>query len=92
MRTLALLAAVLACAAVLPACGEMKPRPAADTAAIPAAPPAERATRDPRAPDQGHNSSSTLGKARDAAMRGIRTHDQHQADVSKQADEVFKTK
>lgn len=74
-------------------CGEMKPRPAEDLKPPPEAPPAERATRDPNSPGaSGHNSSSTLGKARDAAVRGVKAHDAHQEEVGRQADEVFKTK
>lgn len=90
-RTIALSTVALG-ASLLASCGEMKPRPVADSAPPPAAPPAERATRDPNAPDQGHNSASTLGKARDAAMRGVRAHDKRQEEIGKQADDIFKDK
>lgn len=79
-------------AAVVCGCDEMKPRPKADTAAVPPPPPAQPATRDPKAPDMGHNSASTLGKARDAAVRGVNNAEKKSEEVGKQADEVFKTK
>jgi hypothetical protein len=84
---------VFACAAaVVCGCDEMKPRPKADTAAVPPPPPAQPATRDPNAPDMGHNSASTLGKARDSAVRGVNNAEKKSQEVAKQADEVFKTK
>jgi hypothetical protein len=70
----------------------MKPRPAADVAVAPPPPPVPRATKDPNSPEIGHNSASTLGKARDAASRTVQRAEKHSEDVGKQADEIFKTK
>lgn len=80
---------VLALAA-LPGCKPMKPRPA--TAPPPQDPAAETATA-PAAddsPDSRYQSKSTLGKARDAALRTRDRMDAYQREVAKQADEVFK--
>ena len=80
----------LACAAclALAACGEMKPRQAR-TVPQPPPPPASKGNGVTDV-DKDFNSSSTLGKARDTAVRGIRKAEDYQKDVAKQADEVFK--
>jgi hypothetical protein len=82
-----LLAGALAAAA----CKPMKPRPA--TAPPPQAEaPADtaRSGGDADPIDSKYQSSSTLGKARDAALRARDRMDAYQQDVAKQADEVFK--
>ena len=72
-------------------CKPMKPRPPQPT---PAEQPTETAgKRDPSHPTPGDpewESSSSLGKARDAAVRVKAKADAYQEEVSKQADEVFK--
>lgn len=80
---------ILALAAVA-GCKPMKPRPA--TAPPPQEPAAETA-KAPTAddsPDSRYQSKSTLGKARDAALRTRDQMDAYQQGVAKQADEVFK--
>ena len=69
-------------------CEDMKPRTAT---AVPA-PQQETAQADNHASpgDVNWNSSSALGKARDAAVRTKAKVDEYQQEVAKQADEVFK--
>lgn len=78
--------------ATLVGCGEMKPRPAADSVSTTPPPAPTKPTADPNSPQHGHNSASTLGKARDAAVRGKEKADAYQQEVGRQADEVFKDK
>lgn len=69
-------------------CDDMKPRTAT---AVPA-PQQEAAQADNRASpgDVNWNSGSSLGKARDSAVRVKAKVDAYQEEVAKQADEVFK--
>ena len=83
-----LLAASVAAAS---ACKPMKPRPATATPPQPEQPAqGARSTGDSDPIDSKYQSSSTLGKARDAALRARDRMDAYQQDVAKQADEVFK--
>jgi hypothetical protein len=82
-------AATLCAAAALAGCKPMSPRPAA------APPPPQPVAQDPKTdpgimqiPEGGSN--STLGKARDAAVRTKGRIQQYQDEVAKQADDVFK--
>jgi hypothetical protein len=83
----ALFLAVLA----LAACGDMKPRPTQDSV-VAAPPPTEKKDVDHMNLDLHHSSGSTLGKARDSAVRGVRNAEKHSEEVAKQADEVFEKK
>jgi hypothetical protein len=69
-------------------CEDMKPR----TANSVPAPQQETAQADNHASpgDVNWNSSSSLGKARDAAVRTKAKVDAYQEEVAKQADDVFK--
>ena len=69
-------------------CKPMKPRPAV---APPLEPPAAAKAEAPEdGPDSGYRSTSSLGKARDAALRTRDRMDAYQREVAKQADDVFK--
>jgi hypothetical protein len=86
------LAALAACIA-LPACKPMKPRPPQPVPSQePDAPKEEKRdpSKDPSAGDPEWKSSSSLGKARDSAVRLKVKVDEYEQEVSKQADEVFK--
>jgi hypothetical protein len=69
-------------------CEDMKPR----TANSVPAPEQKAAQADNHASpgDVDWNSSSSLGKARDAAVRTKAKVDEYQQEVAKQADDVFK--
>jgi hypothetical protein len=87
----ALAAALLASLAAMPACKPMKPRPAAAPQQQPA--PAQAEAPAPRGDDpldSKYRSTSTLGKARDAALRTRDKIDAYQQDVARQADEALK--
>ena len=89
----ALLFSALALVGALPGCKPMNPRPAV-------APPPQEAeapqtanrdpSKDPAPGDPEWKSSSSLGKARDAAARTKAAVDAYQQEVARQADEVFK--
>ena len=87
-------AALLAGAACLAACDDVKPRQpsaARSTEAPPGPADAKRdPAKDPSPGDPGWKSSSALGKARDSAVQLKEKIAQHEEEVSKQADEVFK--
>jgi hypothetical protein len=89
---IAIAAPLLLALAALPGCKPMKPRPAAAPPAQPAAPaPADAQAQGEADPlDSKYQSKSTLGKARDAALRTRDRMDAYQQDVAKQADDVFK--
>lgn len=72
-------------------CKPMKPRPANAPPPPPPA-PAETAKAEGEADplDSKYQSKSTLGKARDAALRTRDRMDAYQQEVAKQADDVFK--
>jgi hypothetical protein len=84
----------LAAAACLVACDDVKPRQpsAARSTEAPPGPdgPPRDPTKDPSPGDPGWKSSSALGKARDSAVQLKEKIAQHEEEVSKQADEVFK--
>ena len=82
-------AAIVALAAAA-GCKPMKPRPANAPPSPPA--PAETAKAEGEADplDSKYRSKSTLGKARDAALRTRDQMDARQRELSKQADDVFK--
>lgn len=82
-------AAIVALAAAA-GCKPMKPRPA--NAPPPPPAPAETAKAEGEADplDSKYQSKSTLGKARDAALRTRDRMDAYQQEVAKQADDVFK--
>lgn len=83
-------AATLCAAAALQGCKPMSPRPAA------APPPPPQPVAQDSTPDGGimqipeGGSKSSLGKARDAAVRTKERIQQYQDEVARQADEVFK--
>ena len=85
---IAIAAPLLLALAALPGCKPMKPRQATATPEPPAPAPAQASEPDPL--DSRYQSKSTLGKARDAALRTRDKVDAYQQEVAKQADEVFK--
>ncbi len=87
--------ALVAATQLLAACGDMKPRaekpaPQPDPATATAGADSRDPSKDPTPGDPNWKSGSALGKARDSAVQLKEKIAQHEAEVSKQADEVFK--